>query len=214
MALFLLANMIYADGLGALFAFGGIYAAGTFGWGTIEIGVFGILLTITGTIGAFVGGRLDDRIGPKRVILGSLVVLICASAAILSIDRDHIGFVIAVAPPVPGGGLYASAAERAYVAIGLLIGLAAGPKQAASRTQLVRLAPSEQVKQFIRLFALSGRATSFLGPFLVGVVTAATLSQRAGMAVLLAFFTIGAALLAGVRIGDARRVNAGNAVPR
>jgi len=200
-ALFLLANMIYADGLVALFAFGGIYAAGTFGWGTIEIGVFGILLTITGTIGAFVGGRLDDRLGAKRVILGSLAILIFTGAAILSIDPDRIAFVVPVAPLVPGGGLYASAAERAYVAIGLLIGLAAGPLQAASRTQLVRLAPAEQQTQFFGLFALSGRVTSFLGPFLVGVVTAATLSQKAGMAVLIAFFITGAVVLARVRTG-------------
>ena len=56
----------------ALFAFGGIYAAGTFGWGTIQIGMFGILLTITGALGAWLGGKLDDRLGPKPVILGSL----------------------------------------------------------------------------------------------------------------------------------------------
>jgi MFS transporter, UMF1 family len=67
-----LANMIYADGLIALFAFGGIYAAGVFGWRTTEIGIFGILLTITGTIGAFAGGRLDDRLGPKRSCSGAL----------------------------------------------------------------------------------------------------------------------------------------------
>jgi UMF1 family MFS transporter len=197
-ALFLLANMIYADGLVALFAFGGIYAAGTFGWGTIEVGVFGILLTVTGTVGAYAGGRLDDRFGPKRVILGSLMVLIFAGAAILSIDPDRVVFV-PVAPPVPGQGLYASAAERAYVAIGLLLGLAAGPLQAASRTLLVHLAPSEQETQFFGLFALSGKATSFLGPFLVGIVTAATLSQKAGMAVLIAFFVVGAVVLMRVR---------------
>jgi MFS transporter, UMF1 family len=197
LALFLLANMICADGLVALFAFGGIYAAGTFGWGTIEIGMFGILLTITGAIGAFVGGRLDDRYGPKRVILGSLVILIVSGATILTIDRDRIGF-LAVAPPTPGAALYVSAAERAYVAVGLLIGAVAGPLQAAARSLLARLAPAERMTQFFGLFALSGKITSFVGPLLVGVVTAATASQKAGMAVLIAFFFTGALVLARV----------------
>src|ERR1700726_2066711 len=66
MAAFLLAIMIYTDGLVSLFAFGGIYAAGTFGWDTIRIGTFGIILAIAGTFGAWLGGRLDDRVGSKR----------------------------------------------------------------------------------------------------------------------------------------------------
>src|SRR5215467_6578648 len=76
LATFLLANMIYSDGLVSLFAFGGIYAAGTFGWQTIQIGSFGILLAIAGTFGAWLGGRLDDKFGPKRVIAGSLLILL------------------------------------------------------------------------------------------------------------------------------------------
>jgi UMF1 family MFS transporter len=207
LALFLLANMICADGLVALFAFGGIYAAGTFGWGTIQIGMFGILLTITGSIGAFVGGRLDDRYGPKRVILGSLLILMVSGTAILTIDSDRIAF-WSVAPPVPGEALYGSAAERAYVAIGLLIGAVAGPLQAAARSLLARLAPADRITQFFGLFALSGKITSFVGPLLVGIVTAATASQKAGMAVLIAFFAAGALVLARVRI------NAGNAARR
>ena len=198
-ALFLLANMIYADGLIALFSFGGIYAAGTFGWGTIEIGVFGVLLTITATIGALVGGTLDDRLGPTRVILASLVILIVAGIAILLIDRDYVPFIGAVTPPGAGGGLFATTAERAYLAAGLLIGLAAGPLQAASRSLLVRLAPADRTTQFFGLFALSGKVTSFVGAFLVGVVTAALASQKAGMAVVIAFFVAGAILLARVR---------------
>jgi UMF1 family MFS transporter len=194
-ATFLAANMIYTDGLVALFAFGGIYAAGTFGWSTIEIGIFGILLTITGTIGAFVGGRLDDRFGAKAVILGSLTMLVLAGIGILSVGRDHVAFVVPTAPPLAGDGLYGAVAEKVYVALGLFIGVAAGPLQAASRTLLVRLSPPDRVTQFFGLFALSGKVTSFLGPFLVGVVTAVTLNQKAGMAVLIAFFCLGAALL-------------------
>ena len=95
------------------------------------------------------------------------------------------------------------------MALGLLIGFAAGPMQAASRTLLVRLAPADRVTQFFGLFALSGKVTSFFGPFLVGVVTMLTASQRAGMAVLVVFFAVGATLLGRVRTSPA--VSAGNA---
>src|SRR5258706_4581734 len=112
MAAFLLANMIYTDRLVSLVAFGGIYAAGTFGWHTIQIGSFGILLAVAGTFGAWLGGKLDDKLGPKRVIAGSLLILLLALAAILLVDKDSILFV-KVAPPVPGGALFSGAAERA-----------------------------------------------------------------------------------------------------
>src|ERR1700687_4390512 len=102
LAAFLLANMIYTDGLVSLFAFGGIYAAGTFGWNTIQIGTFGILLAIAGTFGAWLGGKLDDKLGPKRVIAASMMLLLFAIVAILLVDKDSILFV-RVAPPVPGG---------------------------------------------------------------------------------------------------------------
>jgi MFS transporter, UMF1 family len=197
---FFLANMIYADGLVALFAFGGIYAAGTFGWATMQIGIFGILLTITGTFGALAGGWLDDRFGPKPVIIGSLMILIFSAFAILSISRDSIFFVIAVAPPQAGGGLFAAAAEQVYVVLGLLLGIAAGPLQAASRSLLVRLAPRERITQYFGLLALTGKVTSFMGPLAVGIVTAVTASQKAGMAVLMVFFIAGLALVRGVRV--------------
>src|SRR5258708_26051712 len=89
-AAFLLANMIYTDGLVSLFAFGGIYAAGTFGWNTIQIGTFGILLAIAGTFGAWLGGKLDDKLGPKRVISGSMLILLLSIVAILLVDRDSV----------------------------------------------------------------------------------------------------------------------------
>src|SRR6202790_218215 len=198
LAAFLLANMIYTDGLVSLFAFGGIYAAGTFGWNTIQIGTFGIILAIAGTFGAWLGGKLDDRLGPKRVIAGSMMILLLAIVAILLVDKQTILF-MKVTPPAPGGALFASAAERAYLVLGCLIGAAGGPLQAASRTLLIRLAPKDRIAQYFGLFALTGKVTSFVGPLVIGAITAVTESQKAGMAVLVLFFVAGLALLRRVR---------------
>jgi UMF1 family MFS transporter len=197
-AAFLLANMIYTDGLVSLFAFGGIYAAGTFGWNTIQIGTFGIILATAGTLGAWLGGKLDDRLGPKQVIAGSMMILLLAIVAILLVDKETILF-MKVTPPAPGGALFASAAERAYLLLGCLIGAAGGPLQAASRTLLIRLAPKDRIAQYFGLFALTGKVTSFVGPLLIGAITAVTESQKAGMAVLVLFFVAGLALLRRVR---------------
>lgn len=202
---FLAANMIYTDGLIALFAFGGIYAAGTFGWSAVELGVFGILLTIAGTLGALAGGWLDDRLGPKPVILSGLALLAIASVLVLSVGRDFVLFVIAVPPAAPGHGLYDSLPEQLYVGFGLLIGAAAGPVQASSRALLAQLAPAHDIGQFFGLFSLSGKLTSFAGPFLVGVVTALSGSQRLGIAVLVAFFAVGMAILAQVKTPETVR---------
>jgi UMF1 family MFS transporter len=198
MAAFLLANMIYTDGLVSLFAFGGIYAAGTFGWNTIQIGTFGIILAIAGTFGAWIGGKLDDRLGPRRVIAGSMAMLLFAIVAILMVDRDSI-FFIKVAAPLPGGALFAGASERAYLLLGCLLGAAGAPLQAASRSLLIRMAPKDRIAQYFGLFALTGKVTSFIGPLLIGIVTAITESQKAGMATLVLFFVAGLMLLARVR---------------
>jgi MFS transporter, UMF1 family len=200
LAAFLLANMIYTDGLVSLLAFGGIYAAGTFEWNTIQIGTFGILLAIAGTFGAWLGGKLDDKLGPKRVITGSMLILLSSIVAILFVDNDQILFV-KVAAPAPGGALFSGAAERAYLVLGCLIGAAGGPLQAASRTLLIRLAPQDRIAQYFGLFALTGKVTSFVGPLLIGLITAVTESQKTGMAVLVVFFVAGLALLA--RVGEA-----------
>ena len=197
-AAFLLANMVYTDGLVSLFAFGGIYAAGTFGWSTIQIGTFGIILAIAGTFGAWLGGKLDDSLGPKRVIAGAMTILLFAIVAILLVDKNSVLFV-AVTPPVPGGALFAAPAERAYLLLGCLIGAVGGPLQAASRTLLIQLAPKDRIAQYFGLFALTGKVTSFVGPLLIGIVTAVTESQKAGVATLVLFFVAGLALLARVR---------------
>jgi UMF1 family MFS transporter len=196
---FLLANMIYQDGLVALFAFGGIYGAGVFGWSPTELGIFGILLTVAGTAGAVVGGILDDRVGARPVILGSLAVLGLVCMGILSVGRDHVLFVVATAPASEAGGLFGSVPEKVFLGLGLLIGAVAGPLQASSRAYLARTVPAEDAGRYFGLLALSGKVTSFLAPLAVAVATQATGTQAAGPAVLILFFGAGAALIASLR---------------
>lgn len=184
--LYLLAHMVYIDGLIALFAFGGIYAAGIFGWTTTELGLFGILLTITGTAGAVLGGVLNDHMGSIRVIIGSIVLLILCCLAILSIDRTHILFMVPVTPTI---------AELSYYAVGGLLGALAGPLQSASRTYLAEIAPADQRTRAYGLYAMSGKVTSFAGPLAVGVLTSLTGSQRIGISATIAFLGLGLWLL-------------------
>ena len=192
---FLLANMLYQDGLVALFAFGGIYGAGVFGWSTTELGLFGIMLTVAGTIGSVIGGRLDDRFGARPVIAGALVALIVVCIGILSLGRAHVLFVVPVAPGMPGDGLYGSAPETMFLVLGLVIGAVAGPLQASSRSYLARLVPAAEAGRYFGLLSVSGKATSFLAPLGVALATAATGSLAAGPAVLLAFFGAGLILV-------------------
>lgn len=196
--LFLIANLSLKDGLVALFAFGGIYSEGQLGWTTIEIGIFGILLTITGTLGLILGGPMDDRFGAKPVLIFSLIVLIICSVGMISVDETTVFFVIKV-QAAPEGAMFASLPEQIFITLGGLIGAVSGPLQASCRSLLVRLAPHAHMTQYFGLLALSGKVTSFLGPLAVGIVTALTASQRAGMSVIIVFFAFALFLLMLVR---------------
>jgi UMF1 family MFS transporter len=198
-ALFLVAYMIYNDGLLAVIAFGGIYAAGTFGWGTTELGIFGIILTVIAAGGCFAGGWLDDHIGSRRTVLTAIGLVGVASLGIMSLTADSAFFFLPLVPVTPGGALFASPQEKIFLGFAIVLGIGMGPMQSASRTMIGRLAPPGMIGEFYGLFALSGRATTFLAPFFVAVTTQAFASQRAGLAVVLAFLVVGFALLTGVR---------------
>src|SRR5262249_36921277 len=114
--LFLAARMIFIDGLTAIFQFGGIYAASIFNWQPIEQVQFAIVLVIAGVIGALFGGFLDDRVGAKRVIIGSLMVLIVATVGLLSVDSTHVLFQVAVRPRAEMSAAFASTGERVFLA--------------------------------------------------------------------------------------------------
>jgi UMF1 family MFS transporter len=200
-ALFLLARMLYADGLGAIFAFGGIYAAYIFGWGAMELGLFGIVLSIAATFGALIGGVLDDRLGSRTVIVWTLLLFIGASAGILSVDQKHVLLVLPVEPKAPGSAPFSSAGEQVYLLFAILIGLASGPVQAASRTLLARMCPPGKMTEFFGFFAFSGKITAFAAPLAIGTVTAATGSQRLGIGTSLLFLLAGLLLLLKVKTG-------------
>lgn len=168
----LLARLFYADGLNTVFAFGGIYAAGTFGFTFEELLVFGLVLNVAAGLGALAMGFVDDRLGGKRAIQISLLGFIAATVTALFTGRRPL-----------------------FWAAGLLIGLCGGPNQAASRSLMGRFVPAERKNEFYGLFAFSGKATAFVGPFLLGELTRHFGSQRAGMTVVLVFFVIGLALL-------------------
>jgi UMF1 family MFS transporter len=176
--IFLGAKMIYIDGLNTLFAFGGIYAAATFGMSFDEILIFAILLNVSSGFGAIAFSWIDDWIGAKRTILAALAGMTVLSAAILLVET-----------------------KAAFTVLAIGLGLFFGPAQAASRSLMARLAPPESRAEFFGLFALAGKVTAFVGPALVGWVTLAAGSQRIGMATILPFFVIGAALLLLVREG-------------
>ncbi len=187
---FLLARIAYVDGLGAIFAFGGIYAAGLFGWREFELGLFGIILTVAATIGALLGGVVDDRIGSKRVVVAALTGLLFGTLGILSIDKDKILFFVDVPDKTAGGALFSSDGEIAYLAFAALIGLVAGRLQASSRSLMARLAPPERMTQLFGLFAFSGKIASFLSPFLTAPVSGAPSYSVAGVPVIIRFLLV------------------------
>lgn len=197
--LFLIAYLLFIDGLLAIFTFGGIYAANVFGWQSLTLGYFGIILTIAGGIGAFAGGFLDDRLGSKPVVLGALVLLMIAALGVISVDRNHVLFAIEVAPRAADAAPFASTGEMAYIGFAILIGLAAGPLQSASRSFIGRTAPPEQMSEFFGLFAFSGKVTAFAAPLTIGLISDLTGSLRAGMTVILVFLAIGLAVMLAVR---------------
>jgi len=207
--LFLVARMIYFDGLTAIFAFGGIYAAGIFGWTTIDLGIFAVIVTTMAAIGAFVGGWLDDRIGSKKTIILAVIGLVVATVGVISVTTEDLGggqradtifFAFSYTTEIAGdGGMFETPAEWVFLVFGMLIGISGGPAQAASRTLVSRLSPPALVGKFYGLYALSGKATAFIAPFTVAAITGIYDSQRAGISIIIAFLVVGLLLLLPVR---------------
>lgn len=192
---FLIARMIYQDGVNGLLALGGTFAAGMFAWQTIEMGVYGILLLVVAIGGCAYAGKLDARWGSKKVVQLSLVCLIVATVGIISTGPGYTLFGLIQLSTQDGSGLFATAAEKAYIVFGLLIGVAFGPVQASSRSYMARSVDVEEAGKYFGIYALAGRATSFLAPMTVATVTTLTNSARLGMVALIVFLVVGFVLL-------------------
>ncbi|MGC8120237.1 MFS transporter [Marinobacter sp. VGCF2001] len=169
---FLVARMLYTDGLATIFTFGGVYAAGTFNMSSSEVLQFAIALNVTAGLGALGFAWIDDALGGRNTILLSLVGLGTSAFAILVVEG-----------------------AAAFWVWGMILGIFVGPLQSASRSHLARVAPPHLQTQMFGLFAFSGKATAFAGPLLVGWVTALTGSQRWGMSTILLFLLIGFVLM-------------------
>src|SRR5262245_18092786 len=200
---FLLSSMFYRDALNALYTFGGIYAAGVLGWSTVQIGIFGILASLTGAIGAWLGGRADQTFGPKAVVSVSIVVLTLCCILIISTTQTEVLFI----PVAPTGA--SRLPDIAFYIAGCLIGAAGASIQAASRTLLVDQVERDKVTEAFGLYALSGRATSFVGPLAIAFATGLFSSdafglssqdaQRLGVTPIILLFLVGLVLLPFVR---------------
>ena len=171
----LVARILYNDGLVTIFSFGGIYASGTFGFSFNEVMYFGIALNVAAGLGAFLFGFLDDLIGGKNTI-----------------QLSNFGLVVACALAV-----FTTSVTEFSIA-GILIGLCSGPNQASSRSLMSRFTPKEKQNEFFGFFAFSGKATAFIGPLLLGILTKEFGSQRYGVAIVLVLVLAGAYVLHGL----------------
>jgi len=155
---FLGASALFRDGLAAIFTVGSVLAVGVYGIGAADVLLFGVAANVVAAVGAIAGGRVEDRVGPKPVIMVSLLGMI-ASAVVLLVVSGPLMFWV----------------------FGLALVLFVGPAQSSSRTFLARLAPPGREGQLFGLYATTGRAVSFLAPSLFGLFVSLFDAQRAGI---------------------------------
>ena len=179
---FLIASALYRDGLAAIFSFGAILAVSVYGLAQSSVLIFGIAANIVAAFGALTMGAIEDRIGPKKVIMISLIGLISAALILL----------------------FAHGATMFWI-FGLILTLWVGPAQASSRAFMARLAPVGREGEMFGLYATTGRAASFLAPGLFALFSG-LFSDRVGIVGIALVLMAGAVALAGVKSPPRQRV--------
>jgi len=188
---FLTSSLFYRDALNGLYGFGALYAKGVLDWTIILIGIFGVISAITAAIFAYFGGLLDKKFGPKPVLIGTIIALITVCIIVVSMTRESLfGFAFAPDSQMP---------DIIFFICGGVIGAAGGMLQASSRTMMVRHADPERPTEAFGLYALSGKATAFLAPALIALVSEISGNQRIGITPLIFLFGISLVLLVWVK---------------
>ncbi len=155
---YLMASALYRDGLAGIFTFGAVLAVSVYGIDDGDVLIFGVAANVVAAAGALLAGRLDDTLGPRFVIVFSLGAMLATSTVLLLVDGP-----------------------AAFWVFGLILTLFVGPAQSASRTYLARVTPVGKEGQHFGLYAMTGRAVSFLAPSLFGLFAFLTGSDRAGI---------------------------------
>ena len=184
---YLVASMFYRDALNGLYTFGGTYAVLVLNWNIVKLGQFGIIAAVSAALFSWLGGFLDRRVGPKPVIVVMVCILTVVCFVIVNTSLTHV-FGVAV----PEGS---NLPDLVFYTCGVFIGGMGGILQSASRSMMVRHTRPEQATEGFGLYALSGRATAFLAPALIGVVTAISGDARIGISPLVGLFIVGLVLL-------------------
>jgi UMF1 family MFS transporter len=179
---YLAASAIFRDGLTGVFTFGAVVGVTVYGVSQADVLLFGVCACVIAAIGAVLGGLLDDRIGSKLVIVGSLSALIVTALVLMTLDG-----------------------AASFWICGLLLCLFVGPTQSSARTQMLRLSTEGKEGVAFGLYTTTGRAASFLAPWFFGTFIAVFGADRAGLGGICAVLAIGLLGMIAVRVPHGAR---------
>lgn len=192
---YLLARMIYADGVAVLLTLGGVYVAGVLGWGLTEVMVYGILGSLIGALGGVVGGALDGWLGPKRALIVELSGILLVLVVQISITQESLFFGLIPAGYEVwngfGSGLFTRLCDVAYLILVVPTAIAIVACISSSRYMLVHISPPERIGEFFGFYAMSASVTVWIGPLVVSIMTAAFNDQRIGFSGVGLLFLVG-----------------------
>jgi len=204
---FLIARMLYADGMAALLMMGAVYVSLFLGWNLIELTIYAIWASAWAVVGGIFGGWLDQRMGPKNALILELIALVLILLFGLSITREAALFGLIPNQQVWDVPFFSGTSDLLYLVQGALIAVFATANISSSRSMLVHVAPTHMRGEFFGLYAIAGTVTVWLGPLMVEQFTRISGDQRIGMSAIGILFVLGLAVLLTVKPGKPAEVS-------